>query len=122
MGKTNNWILQWDDPPINLGFWPAQIFTNLGNPGTQVEWGGETFSPPDVPGPGMGSGHAIKLDTIYDAFCALAHIKVNNSIINPPGDLEDLDDDHFRYSVVNKRDVGEDIHYLIIYGGLGGMT
>ena len=84
-----------------------------------AEWGGEVFSPPNVPSPGMGSGHRIKLDTNYDAFCAQANIVVNNTIIKPPRDLEQFAD-NFNFDITNKGDVGGDPGYLILYGGVSG--
>ena len=102
-----------------IGWWPSRIFTNLGSTATGAEWGGEVFSPPNVPSPGMGSGHRLKLDTNYDAFCAQANIVVNNTIIKPPRDLEQFAD-NFNFDITNKGDVGGDPGYLILYGGVSG--
>ncbi|KAL6348862.1 hypothetical protein AAG906_033518 [Vitis piasezkii] len=114
-----NWYLKYDDNRTVIGWWPSQIFTNLGSTATGAEWGGEVFSPPNVPSPGMGSGHMIKLDTNYDAFCAQANIVVNNTIIKPPRDLEQFSD-NFNFHITNKGDVGGDPGYLILYGGVSG--
>ena len=122
MGKSNNWLLQFNDPPVELGFWAAQLFTNLGNTATQAEWGGEVFSPPDVLAPGMGSGHEIIASTSSDAYCVGAHYVVNNTVIRPPKDLDILKDDKYHYDVDNRGDVDGKGHYLILYGGPGGAT
>ena len=86
-----------------------------------AEWGGEVFSPPNVPSPGMGSDHRIKLNTNYDAFFAQANIVVNNTIIKPRKDLK-LFTDSFNFDITNKRDVGGEPGYLILYGGVSGAT
>ena len=99
-----------------MGFWASHLFTNLGNTATQAEWGGEVFGPPHVPLPGMGSGHPLRINTKYDAFCGRAHIVVNNTIINPPKDLALL----FDFYDVDNRNVGGAPGYLIFYGGSGG--
>ncbi|CBI34704.3 unnamed protein product, partial [Vitis vinifera] len=114
-----NWYLKYDDNRTVIGWWPSRIFTNLGSTATGAEWGGEVFSPSNVPSPGMGSGHRIKLDTNYDAFCAQANIVVNNTIIKPPRDLEQFAD-NFNFNITNKGDVGGDPGYLILYGGVSG--
>ncbi|XP_034707310.1 uncharacterized protein LOC117930740 [Vitis riparia] len=114
-----SWYLYYDDNRTVIGWWPSQIFTNLGSTATGAEWGGEVFSPPNVPSPGMGSGHRIKLDTNYDAFCAQANIVVNNTIIKPPRDLEQFAD-NLNFDITNKGDVGGDPGYLILYGGVSG--
>ncbi|KAL6349587.1 hypothetical protein AAG906_034244 [Vitis piasezkii] len=72
----------------------------------QKQNGREVFSPPDVPSPGMGSGHLLKLDTRYDAFSA--HLLP----------IEDVNN----FTVSDQGNVGGDIHYLILYGGPGGVT
>ena len=88
MDKSNNWFLQFNDPPVELGFWVGQLFTNLGNTATQAECRGKVFSPPDVLAPGMGSGHNLISSTGFDAFCAQAHSVVNNTVISPTKDLD----------------------------------
>ncbi|WJZ82237.1 hypothetical protein VitviT2T_002011 [Vitis vinifera] len=114
-----NWYLKYDDNRTVIGWWPSRIFTNLGSTATGAEWGGEVFSPPNVPSPGMGSGHRIKLDTNYDAFFAQANIVVNNTIIKPRKDLK-LFTDSFNFDITNKGDVGGEPGYLILYGGVSG--
>lgn len=114
-----SWYLYYDNNRTVVGWWPSQIFTNLGSTATGAEWGGEVFSPPNVPSPGMGSGHEIKLNTNYDAFCAQANIVVNNTIIKPPRDLEQFSN-NFNFDITNKGDVGGDPGYLILYGGVSG--
>ena len=60
-----------------------------------------------VPSPGMGSGHLLKLDTRYDAFSA----HTNLSELLP---IEDVNN----FTVSDQGNVGGDIRYLILYGGL----
>lgn len=115
-----NWWLKLNENRTDIGFWPKQIFTNLGDRATEAEWGGEVFSPPDVPSPGMGSGHLLKLDTRYDAFSAHTNILVNNTIMNP-GELLPIEDVN-NFTVSDQGNVGGDIRYLILYGGPGGVT
>ena len=116
-----SWYLYYDNNRTVVGWWPSQIFTNLGSTATGAEWGGEVFSPPNVPSPGMGSGHRIKLNTNYDAFFAQANIVVNNTIIKPRKDLK-LFTDSFNFDITNKGDVGGEPGYLILYGGVSGAT
>ncbi|RVW16324.1 hypothetical protein CK203_067805 [Vitis vinifera] len=101
-----------DSKPVKMGL--------EGDRATEAEWGGEVFSPPDVPSPGMGSGHLLKLDTRYDAFSAHTNILVNNTIMNP-GELLPIEDVN-NFTVSDQGNVGGDIRYLILYGGPGGVT
>ena len=116
-----DWYLKINDDHTDIGFWPHKIFTNLGQTATGVECGGEEFSPTNVPGPGMGSGHRLQYNTIYDAFCARTNVKVNNTIMNPPnGPDYVIDNDHFE--VFAKGDVGGEVRYLIVYAGIEGVV
>ncbi|GAB4837147.1 hypothetical protein Ancab_002058 [Ancistrocladus abbreviatus] len=57
--ETANWWVQYQER-INIGYWPAELFTGLTLTGETVQWGGEVYSPrlghtPHT-GTAMGSG------------------------------------------------------------------
>ena len=53
---------------------------------THVEWGGEAFNPAGQPSPPMGSGHFLRGDTKYDAYCR------KMSTLNEAHDAENVRD------------------------------
>ncbi|KAL4601878.1 hypothetical protein ACB092_10G013600 [Castanea dentata] len=52
--SNGNWFLKFGQDETEIGFWPKNVFTALGDGANYVERGGEVFSPPDVPSPPMG--------------------------------------------------------------------
>lgn len=68
---NGNWHLKVSKDETEIGFWPKNIFTSLGDGGNYVEWGGEVFSPPNLPSPPMGSGSSLLETAEYDAYCRL---------------------------------------------------
>ncbi|KOM47055.1 hypothetical protein LR48_Vigan07g075900 [Vigna angularis] len=57
--KTKNWWLNIggkDDKRINIGYYPAKLFSNMGS-ADQVGWGGRTVTLSGTPSPEMGSGY-----------------------------------------------------------------
>ncbi|XP_050226240.1 uncharacterized protein LOC130014446 [Mercurialis annua] len=53
---NGNWFLRVNDNII--GFWPPQRFEFLEEGASYVDWGGEVFSPPNLPNPPMGAGNS----------------------------------------------------------------
>ena len=81
---NGNWFLKVDEDDKEIGFWPKNVFIALANGANYVEWGGEGFSPPNVPSPPMGSGtEFLAEDTKYSAYCRMIKIiDENNNVVN----------------------------------------
>ena len=81
---NGNWFLKVDEDDKEIGFWPKNVFTDLANGANYVEWGGEVFSPPNVPSPPMGSrSKFLADDTKYDAYCRkIKIIDENTNVVN----------------------------------------
>ncbi|PIA46355.1 hypothetical protein AQUCO_01500109v1 [Aquilegia coerulea] len=54
--KTGDWWLAIIPRDLLVGYWPRYLFTSLASHADQIGWGGEVFSPRNVPTPPMGSG------------------------------------------------------------------
>ncbi|XP_065624761.1 protein neprosin [Quercus suber] len=119
---NGNWRLKVSKDETDIGFWPKNIFTSLGDGANYVEWGGEVFSPPNVPSPPMGSGSSMLEMTNYDAYCRL--IKIINETdyeVNAVGTKAFSDVN--QYQVKDEGDTHEaDFQHLVLFGGPGGYT
>ncbi|KAJ1437909.1 hypothetical protein SESBI_03334 [Sesbania bispinosa] len=54
--STGHWWLITTLNSIQVGYWPKEIFTHLSEGSSVIRYGGETFAPPDMVSPPMGSG------------------------------------------------------------------
>lgn len=117
---SGDWSLTWNSGE-KIGIWPKKFFSNLGITANEAEWGGEVFSPPNITAPGMGSGHPLAGDAFRDALCGKAHIRVNNTIVDPPRDLL-LFADIPNYQINNAGNIGGTAQYVITFGGFPGPT
>lgn len=119
---NGNWHLKVSKDETEIGFWPKNIFTSLGDGGNYVEWGGEVFSPPNLPSPPMGSGSSLLETAKYDAYCRL--IKIINETdyeVNAVGTKAFSDVN--QYQVKDEGDTHEaDFQHLLLFGGPGGYT
>lgn len=53
---TGNWWLITGDNHILIGYWPKNIFTHLKDGASLIQYGGETYTTPNLMSPPMGSG------------------------------------------------------------------
>lgn len=116
---TGDWWLEVGDDNKKIGFWPKRIFSSLSDLATRVDWGGEIFSPPDIPSPPMGSGNFPWESTEKDAFCAhIATINEAHQLVNAVGTGEEVNDD--TYEPVDERQMSGSWGHLVFFGGPGG--
>ncbi|KAK9985102.1 hypothetical protein SO802_034627 [Lithocarpus litseifolius] len=121
--SNGNWFLKFGQDETDIGFWPKNVFTALGDGASYVEWGGEVFSPPDMPSPPMGSGRAhLQQDTVFDAYCRqIKTINETDFVVNAV-DTEKLSDIQ-QYEVLDEGMTGAaDFQHLVLFGGAGGYT
>ncbi|XP_075641956.1 uncharacterized protein LOC142613477 [Castanea sativa] len=121
--SNGNWFLKFGQDETVIGFWPKNVFTALGDGANYVEWGGEVFSPPDVPSPPMGSDRNLQHDIKYDAYCKqIKTINETDYVVNAV-DTEKLSDIIPYYEVLDEGITGAaDFQHLILFGGVGGYT
>ena len=119
---NGNWRLKVDNDARELGFWPKNIYTALGDGANYVEWGGEVYGPPDFPSPPMGSGSSILETTRYDAYFRLIKtINETDYAVNAVGTKAFSDVN--QYQVKDEGDTGEAyFQHLVLFGGPGGYT
>lgn len=84
------------------------------------EWGGEVFSPPNLPSPPMGSGSSILEMTKYDAYCRLIKIINENDYKVNVVRMTTFSDAN-QYQVKDEGDTHEaDFQHLVLFGGPSG--
>ncbi|XP_065638286.1 protein neprosin [Quercus suber] len=121
---NGNWFLKFGQNETDIGFWPKNVFTALGDGANYVEWGGEVFSPPGVPSPPMGSAYSARLqeDTKYDAYCRQIKTINETDYVVDAVDTEEFSD-IVQYQVHDEGLTGAaDFQHLVLFGGLGGYT
>ncbi|XP_060964964.1 protein neprosin-like [Cannabis sativa] len=118
---TGNWWLELGNKYNEIGYWPSKIFSDGGlkDLATYVEWGGETYSPPGLLGPPMGSGWLLKGNTADDAYCKFL------TTINEAHKTEEDATNTLKYSVdvdfyeVEDWGFRSELRHIMTYGGPG---
>ncbi|CAN1263625.1 hypothetical protein LINPERPRIM_LOCUS11674, partial [Linum perenne] len=119
--KTGDWYFNVGSRNFTVGTWPQRIFTGLADSISNIEWGGEVYSPPGTTPPPMGSGHLPGDNIFYDSFCSSIRI-VNENLqldINPDG-LE-LYQSSSTYQVKDVGIYSPHEQRTILYGGAYGQ-
>ncbi|CAN1158118.1 hypothetical protein LINPERHAP2_LOCUS21959, partial [Linum perenne] len=119
--KTGDWYFNVGSRNFTVGTWPQRIFTGLADSISNIEWGGEVYSPPGTTPPPMGSGHLPGDNIFYDSFCSSIRI-VNENLqldINPDG-LE-LYQSSSTYQVKDVGIYSPHEQRTILYGGVYGQ-
>ncbi|GMY12325.1 hypothetical protein FCV25MIE_07564 [Fagus crenata] len=105
---------------VALGYWPKELFTNLGNGADTVYWGGMVYS--NLPkSPPMGSGGRFK-DGNYDRTCYMKQMSVRTVPGAPFVTADDalvLYKDSRCYGAADYGNV-EGWGYRFLFGGKGG--
>ncbi|XP_058204013.1 protein neprosin-like [Rhododendron vialii] len=113
---NGNWWLLIGDDFTPVGFWPKRIFSDLANLANYVDWGGHVYTPLGTGfTPEMGTGHFLKTDGRYDAFCR------NTQVINEyDQNVDEFNTETFHdiglYEVVDLKNARKYGH-VAVYGG-----
>ncbi|RWR74227.1 aslB [Cinnamomum micranthum f. kanehirae] len=122
--RNGDWWLLWGEDNGILGYFPSGILPVLGRgPATRMEWGGETYTPPNLPFPPMGSGHFAAEG--FGKASYLRWIRVydgNRNAVDAPLDTEVFVDRPPCYTVEDPRMLyGGEVGRVFFYGGPGGV-
>ncbi|XP_018728634.2 uncharacterized protein LOC104446011 [Eucalyptus grandis] len=118
------WWLELGEDSIVVGFWPRKIFSSPGlqDLATYLEWGGQTYSPPDVKSLPMGRGDFPTGDVKLTASCqdittiTEAHDQV------PATDTQAYSDKEKHYLAMDRGYLKGPLQHVMFYGGPGGAT
>ncbi|MCD7451183.1 hypothetical protein HAX54_009911 [Datura stramonium] len=81
---NGNWWVLMEEDYEKVGFWPQGIFSDLKSFGTNVEWGGVAYSPPNIAKPPMGSSFLPSGYVLYDGYCR------SIAVINEKGETVEI--------------------------------
>ncbi|CAJ2676169.1 unnamed protein product [Trifolium pratense] len=121
--STGNWWLIVNNPEVQVGYWPRDIFTHLSTGASKVRFGGETFAAPNTVSPPMGSGRLPQDGFQYSALMGvLQHIDTNyNQIDLYPAYMKVYNDAKKEcYDLIFKENLTYLYRRAILYGGPGG--
>ncbi|KAK6947870.1 Neprosin activation peptide [Dillenia turbinata] len=124
---TQNWYLQLGEKGIQVGFWPAKLFTSLQNKATYVNWEGHVSSPPGMPSPPMGSGAALPLKFNFHLYAHMINVSFRNETNDPVNafntrPIADATDQYNVFDVGLNYGGNPSIGHSFFYGGPGGIA
>ncbi|KAH9623632.1 hypothetical protein KSS87_020520 [Heliosperma pusillum] len=117
--KFGNWWMNFGDN-TNVGYWPAELFTNLASHATLVEWGGEVVNTRANglhTSTQMGSGHFAEDGFGKASYFRNLEIVDSGNSLSPAQDILFLAEDPNCYDVQSSFDNDWGHHFY--YGGPG---
>ncbi|CAN1181539.1 hypothetical protein LINPERHAP2_LOCUS35457 [Linum perenne] len=114
---NGNWFLNVGDNNDTIGTWPQTIFSGLADFATDLEWGGEVYSPPGTDTPVMGAGTQPEDKPLSN--CFIANIRViaeDHKVYSDPQGCVTIQTSDL-YEVSDYGDVGSDMRRTIYFGG-----
>ncbi|XP_020112706.1 uncharacterized protein LOC109727173 [Ananas comosus] len=116
--NSGNWWLSYDN--IDVGYWPAAIFTELASNATSVQWGGEIVNQEDNgqhTTTDMGSGHFPKEG--YGKASYFRNVEIVNSTngLIPPQSVRAFATNPYCYEI--QTSVNASWGFYFFYGGPG---
>ncbi|KAK3429158.1 hypothetical protein EUGRSUZ_E00563, partial [Eucalyptus grandis] len=118
------WWLELGEDYTAVGFWPRVIFSGGGlrDLANYVEWGGQVYSPPDIPSPPMGRSTMPLPNILYDASCQDMTTINENHDTEAAGGTGVYADQEKYYQVKDMGHKKAPLHRAMTYGGPGGAT
>ncbi|XP_012572078.1 protein neprosin-like [Cicer arietinum] len=122
--STGNWWLTIGLKPVFIiGYWPKQLFTHLSTGASLIRFGGQTYAPPNMDSPPMGSGRLPKEKLKNSGFMGSLQIidsDYNQNDVKPKDMMPYSDTDTNCYDLWYHGDQGPFWHQAFLYGGPGG--
>ena len=115
--------LSGDEDYGNIGYWPKEIFTHLSKGSSLIRYGGETFAPPNMISPPMGSGKLPETLFRNSAFMATLEIvdsNYNEVEVTPENMKSYCDTSSSCYDLLYHGDEGLEYNQAFLFGGPGG--
>ncbi|KAK3405221.1 hypothetical protein EUGRSUZ_K01485, partial [Eucalyptus grandis] len=119
---TGNWWLHCDNPAINVGYWPKELFLYLRNGSLHTAWGGVSLAGSNGVCPPMGSGHKPDGDFRHATyFRTLKWVSATGDALPPSRKISEWVDKSNVYGFKNHHVVIRQMKgYTISFGGPGG--
>ncbi|WJZ82348.1 hypothetical protein VitviT2T_002115 [Vitis vinifera] len=121
---SGNWwfIVRNSEGVVNFGYWPGSLFNNLADHATELEFGGQVYSPPNQPSPQMGSGHFYPKNAFKTASVSnIAFVDGSNVLTEPENISMVLTPNKPNCYYANYCEFWDDVfRYNTMFGGPGG--
>ncbi|XP_027191321.1 protein neprosin-like isoform X2 [Cicer arietinum] len=122
--STGNWWLSLVPKPVFIiGYWPKELFTHLSTGASLIRFGGQTYAPPNMDSPPMGSGRLPKEKFKNSGFMGSLQIidsDYNQNDVKPKDMKRYSDTDSNCYDLWYHGDEGPFWRQAFLYGGPGG--
>ncbi|XP_058754929.1 protein neprosin-like [Vicia villosa] len=123
--STGHWWLCLHYSIDCFGYWPKEIFPYLSTGASIVRYGGETYTPPGMVSPPMGSGRLPQEKYINSGFMENIEIidSEYNDIDTQPKNMKINKGSNLNcYDLLYHGDEGSYVHQAFLYGGPGGKS
>ncbi|XP_057443407.1 uncharacterized protein LOC130735435 [Lotus japonicus] len=120
---TGHWWLIASKSHAPVGYWPKGIFTHLSQGSSLIRYGGETFAPPNMISPPMGSGRLPK--ELYKNSGFIVNLEIvdsnyNKIQVNPKDMKSNCDTTPNCYDLLYHGYEGPIVQQSFLFGGPGG--
>ncbi|XP_075086331.1 protein neprosin-like [Nicotiana tabacum] len=119
---NGNWWNLLTRNQTQIGFWPKQIFDELNEFASTIDWGRVVYSLPGILEPPMGSSFFPIGDTRYDAYCRNIGTIDDNGQETETGNLMPYMTNPDLYKVVDAPNDGSSFKHSVFYGGSSEST
>ncbi|KAF7846700.1 hypothetical protein BT93_L3900 [Corymbia citriodora subsp. variegata] len=118
------WWLQLGEDSIVVGFRPKKIFSGPGfqDLATYLEWGGQTYSPPEVKSPPMGRGDFLTSDVKLTASCQDITTITEAHEGVPPADTQAYSDREKYHWALDRGYLKGPLKHVMLFGSPSGAT
>ncbi|XP_058736037.1 protein neprosin-like [Vicia villosa] len=123
--STGHWWLCINSEQICLGYWPKELFSHLNSGASIVRFGGETYTPPVMDNPPMGSGRLPQEKVINSGFMSRIEIinsEYNETDVHPENMKINKGGNLNCYDLLYHGYEGKLNHQAFLYGGPGGKS
>ncbi|XP_012572079.1 protein neprosin [Cicer arietinum] len=123
--STGHWWLFLDRDEIQVGYWPKELFNHLSIGASLIRFGGETYAPPNIDNPSMGSGRLPQEGFKNSSFMGRLEIidsKYSEISVNPEHMKKYSDANSNCYDLLYHGYEGVVYRQAFLYGGPGGLS
>ncbi|KAI5382606.1 uncharacterized protein LOC127106722 [Lathyrus oleraceus] len=122
---TGHWWLCIHPKPVCFGYWPKELFSHLRSGASIIRYGGETYTPPGMVSPPMGSGRLPQEKYKNSGFMERVEIinsEYNQIDINPRSMKINKNVNLSCYDLLYRGFEGGSARHSFLYGGPGGRS
>ncbi|XP_058734286.1 protein neprosin-like [Vicia villosa] len=123
--STGHWWLCLHYQQECFGYWPKEFFPHLSSGASVIKYGGETYTPPGMVSPPMGSGRLPQEKFKNSSFMKnieIINLEYNEIDIQPKNMKVNKGGNLNCYDLIYLGDQGAFVHQALLFGGPGGKS